>query len=320
MFEQKDSSDWKLEVAVVVLAIGITTLLATTTGMKIVVLNLFFLPVVLAGFFLGRYRAGILAFFSVLSASIVVFLDLPGYAALNDLTVMGLSLITWGAVLCLTALMVGTLSDVRAAKTQDLHEAYIGVVEVLSRYLQSANPVLEAKSNRVANLSQLLARHLRLSSQDVDDIGVAALLHDVGNIEITAKVIQKAMGNITSGQEHTIERTFQGADLVRSLGSVLRGALPLLVDQHSGIHDEPGPCRTSRDAPIGASVICAVRAYDFLTNPNWGEVGLSSQDALEQLRAEFDRHPPYIIDALESAIATSAHSQEKMDMLAACST
>jgi hypothetical protein len=140
---------------------------------------------------------------------------------------MGLSLIVWGAVLCLTALMVGTLSDERAAKTQDLHEAYIGVVEVLSRYLQSANPVLEAKSNRVANLSQKLARQLRLSPQDVDDIGVAALLHDVGNIEITAKVIQKAMGNMKGEQEHAVERTFQGTDLVRSLGSVLRGAAKL---------------------------------------------------------------------------------------------
>ena len=259
MFEREDSSDWKLEVAVIVLAIGITTLLATTTGIKTVVLNLFYLPVVLAGFFLGRYRAGILAFFSVLCASIIVFVDLPGFAVLNNLTVMGLSLITWGAVLCLTALMVGTLSDERAAKTHDLHEAYIGVVEVLSRYLQSANPVLEAKSNRVADLSQKLARQLRLSTQDVDDIGVAALLHDVGNIEITAKVIQKAMGNMKGEQEHAVERTFQGTDLVRSLGSVLRGALPLLVDQQSGIHDEPDPSRTRRNAPIGASVICAVR-------------------------------------------------------------
>ena len=180
--------------------------------------------------------------------------------------------------------------------------------------------MLEAKSNRVANLSQMLASQLRLSPQDVDDIGVAALLHDVGNIEITAKVIQKAVGNITRGQEHTVERTFQGTDLVRSLGSVLRGALPLLVDQNSGIYDEHSPGRTSRKSPIGASVICTVRGYDSLTNPNWGEVGLSPQDAIEHLRGEIDQHPPFVIDALERAIATSAYSQDKLGMLTAGST
>jgi HD-GYP domain-containing protein (c-di-GMP phosphodiesterase class II) len=165
----------------------------------------------------------------------------------------------------------------------------------------------------------MLARQLKLSPQDVDDIGVAALLHDVGNIEITAKVIQKAMGNVKRELQQTGERTFQGTDLVRSLGSVLRGALPLLVDQHSGIHEELETTRTSRDAHVGASIICAVRAYDSLSQPSWGEVGLSPRDAIGQLRREADQHPPFVIDALERVIATSADSPEEASELATSS-
>ena len=43
----------------------------------------------------------------------------------------------------MTALLVGSLSDERKAKVRELHEAYVGVVEVLSKYLQSANPRID---------------------------------------------------------------------------------------------------------------------------------------------------------------------------------
>ena len=83
-------------------------MLYETIGYKIVVLNLFYLPVILAAFYLGRYRAAVLAFFSVLSASIVCVLCLRDFAAFTSPLVIGLSIVVWGAVLGLTAILVGT--------------------------------------------------------------------------------------------------------------------------------------------------------------------------------------------------------------------
>ena len=77
-------------------------------------------------------------------------------------------------------------------KMEELHEAYVGVVEVLSQYLQSAHPRLKAQSGRVAELSQAMAVALRLSPKEIDDIRVASLLYHVGSIEITTKVIRRA--------------------------------------------------------------------------------------------------------------------------------
>jgi hypothetical protein len=45
-----------LEIMLVLVTAGISCLLYHTEAMKIVVLNLFFLPIVLAGFFLGPGR------------------------------------------------------------------------------------------------------------------------------------------------------------------------------------------------------------------------------------------------------------------------
>ena len=174
-----------LELTLIFTALATVCLFYKMQGYKMVVLYLFYLPVVLSGFFLGRYHAGLLAVFCVMLASVLAVFDWTGFAAYKSPVVIALAISVWASTLGLTALMVGTLSDDRAAKTKELREAYVGVVEVLSRYLQSANPHLKDRSLRVAELSQAVAGRIRLSPRQIDDIRVAALLSDIGKIEIT---------------------------------------------------------------------------------------------------------------------------------------
>jgi len=186
---------WFLEVWLTAICLALVWLLYLMQGYKIVILNLFFLPVVLGGFFLGRYRAGVLALLCVMSASVVTMLCIEEVTGATSPLVIGLVLAVWGAVLGLAAILVGTLSDDRNAKIAELHEAYVGVVEVLAQYLQSANPRLRAQSTQVAELSREVGFELNLTPRQIDDICVAALLQDVGNIEVTTRVIRKAVDN-----------------------------------------------------------------------------------------------------------------------------
>jgi hypothetical protein len=43
-----------------------------------------------------------------------------------------------------------------------------GVVEVLSKYLQSANPRLKDRATRVAELCQKVAAEMRIPAQEID--------------------------------------------------------------------------------------------------------------------------------------------------------
>ena len=69
--QRSNTSDRLLETMLVLITASLACVMYFMADMKIVVLNLFFLPVVLAGFFMGRYRAGVLALLSVISATIV---------------------------------------------------------------------------------------------------------------------------------------------------------------------------------------------------------------------------------------------------------
>ena len=101
--EKNAKDEWYFEISLIIITIGLACLMWKIAGFKLVVLNLFYLPVVLAGFFLGRYRAGVLASLAVIAASIVTALNLNDFAAYTTPLIVGLSVTLWAAVLGLTA-------------------------------------------------------------------------------------------------------------------------------------------------------------------------------------------------------------------------
>ncbi len=312
MFAKDFKNQRSLEIILVLVTVGLTCLLHRTVGYKMIVLNLFYLPVVLAAFFLGRYRAGVLALFCVISASVVTAMNLMDFAAYTSLIVIGLAITLWGAVLGLTALLVGTLSDERSAKIIKLHEAHVGVVEVLSRYLQSANPKLKDRSNRVADLSEKVAQQMKLSEREVDDIRVAALLQDMENIEITAKVIRSAMGHLEEEYKSS-QHTFYGTDLVHSLGAVLTGAFPLVLNQNNATpFGSPTDDKDhSSEVPFGARIIRTVRAYDTLTCDGIIPSDTTPREAIDELRSDTDaNHHPAVLHALKRAVSQTKYAPQ----------
>ncbi|HET6426698.1 MAG TPA: hypothetical protein VFG20_23600 [Planctomycetaceae bacterium] len=294
-----------MEWMLVVVTLGLVALLNTTVASKSVVLNLFYLPVVCAGFFLGRYRAGALAFLSVIAVSVVVMSDLSGFTISADPVMVLLTLCIWGSVLGLTAVFVGTLSDDRQAKSNEAREAYLGVVEVLSSYLQAVNPRLQYRARRVAELSEKVGRKLRLSDQEIDNIRLAALMLDMESLEITSRVIRKAVDEIEDGQG---PRTFPGSELVQSLGRVLTGAFP--IAQSVAQADDFSGRQRDQSRPLSAEVIRTVRAYlQQIQCPLPAENGREA-DPFEELEMDDVLSvPSAVIDALRAVVSDERTDQ-----------
>jgi hypothetical protein len=306
MSPKKSEQQTSLEIILVLICLALCGLLYRVGPYRTVVLNLFYLPVVLAAFFLGRYRAGILALLCVICAAVITALDLHTLAAFTSPLAIGLALTIWAAVMGINALLVGTLSDERTEKIKELHDAYVGVVEVLARYLNSSDPKVCDRATTVAQVSQEVAAQMRLSEKEIDDIRVAALLQDIENIEVTARVIRKAMGDVAQpGRKKQLEHTFHGSELVQSLASVLTGALPLLGNR--GEYPDLGEAEANHHAAaehgFGAQIIRTVRAYVTLLTR---DPAMDPRDALNALESgvEGDHHPA-VIHALQQIVLRS---------------
>jgi hypothetical protein len=293
-----------LEALMILVCFALCCLLYHVGSYRVVFLNLFFLPVVLSAFLLGRYGAGILALLCVVCASVVIALNTGTFAAPTSPLVTGLALTAWGAVLGITAILVGTLSDRSARKIDELHDAYLGVMEVLVQYLNSGDPKLKDRAVRLSELSQRVAIRMGLAEAEVDNIRVAALLQDIENIEVTARVIRKAVGTLSRENLKTpLEHTFHGSDLIRSFGLVLSGALPLLVDHGDCLQtsEEKDGTVATIEPVLGTRIIATVRRFLTLLSqePCLGK----PRQAIVALKRDLSGdHHPGIIHALAQVV------------------
>ncbi|HUU81865.1 MAG TPA: HD domain-containing phosphohydrolase [Phycisphaerae bacterium] len=292
------------EIMLIVLVLGMTMLFAMMGQHGLLALNLFFLPVLLCGYFLGRGSAGVMALLSVLAVTIAATWFLPRFGAYDTPVMVGLALTIWAAVLGLAAILMGTLCDERHRTVNELHRAYVGVVEVLFKYLQSSNPQTKARSIRVSELCQRVAMELKLPRKQIDDIRVAALLRDLESVEVTTQLISKAVNTLERDADKTNKHTFLGTDLVHSLGSVLEGALPLIASQNDDLRECLAKHNESHgdDVMIGAKIISVVRAYDALTNSDSGGLPASPYEALRDLGGEDSGHEQAVVDALACVV------------------
>jgi hypothetical protein len=123
-------------------------------------------------------------------------------------------------------------------------------------------------------------------------------------VEVTSRVIRKAMGNLETGE--AASHTFRGADLVQSLGGVLTGAMPLLLNQGDKPEEDLLADEVPGGAPtqLGINIIRAARALVRLQDDNWGESVASAEEALVQLRDDpHDQFDPTVLDALEEVVS-----------------
>ena len=261
---------------------------------------------VLAAFYLGRYRAGILALLCVVCAAVITALDLNTLATVTSPLAVGLALTIWGAVMGINSLLVGTLGDERMDKIKELHDAYVGVVEVLARYLNSSDPKVCDRTAKVVQLSQDVAVQMRLSEKEIDDVRVAALLQDIENIEVTAKVIRKAVGDLAQpGRKKQLEHTFHGSELVQSLGAVLTGALPLLGNRGEcpDLDEADASDQVPAEHGFGAQIIRTVRDYVALL---YQDPSMNPRKALDALENGLQGNPhPAVIHAIQQVVLRS---------------
>ncbi|UCF40534.1 MAG: HD domain-containing protein [Gemmatimonadota bacterium] len=146
---------------------------------KVAFLSFYYLPIIVAGFFLGRNTAVSSA---VLIVGLVLFFQaVQGLEATAGLTAGALfTLVPWGGFLILTGYVVGGLADQRQHRLRDLKAAYMAVLELLTFHLESSEKAHRGHSHRVAKLATLLGKEIGLREEDVENLRLAALLHEVG--------------------------------------------------------------------------------------------------------------------------------------------
>lgn len=192
-----------LVVLLVASLLGINSLIEQ----KVAFLSFYYLPIILAGFYGGR-RFAVVA--GVFIASLVFFFQaIQGLGMEAGLTEDALlTLIPWAGFLILTGYVVGGLAEQRAARLADLKNAYLSTLEVLSFYIESAERHQEGHSTRVAWLAAEMGAELKLSEVEMENLRIAALLHEVGTAD---QRLLRLLSRSVTDESLTVARALRGA-------------------------------------------------------------------------------------------------------------
>ena len=251
---------------------------------KFVVLNFYYLPVLATGYFLGRRLGLLTAVFSILVIVISAILFPEHFFGRQELMKSFTQLASWGGFLILASVAVGTLYEQNERRLRDLKNAYVGVLEILSKYLESTDRYTKGHSVRVSELATEIAIAMELHRGEVENIRVAGLLHDIGKIEISGEILRKAAELSTEEKQLIDEHTVKGAYLLSSVGSVLKEVVPIVVSHHQYfINTIEGPEKEMVRLPLGARIIAVADAFDAMTTDRPYRKGMPPWEALEEI-------------------------------------
>jgi len=200
---------------------------------KIAMLNLYFIPVLVAGYYLGKKRAVLSAIASVLLAVLFMIRWPNEIIEGNNELYSGLNILVWASLLILSSILVSTLNERRQYK-QNANTFFL-----LEKYLKDVT-MQESHPSRVSKMARKVGEELRLHPRLTRGIEAAALIHDIADTP--------------EGKELLLECSKSG----NGTDPIFDVALPVLLKKDS--------TTTLDSLPIGSTILDVVDRYDDLCN------------------------------------------------------
>jgi len=274
---------------------------------KIGFLNFFYLPIIIAGYYLGKRMAVLSAFFCILMV-ICFFVIFPSSffkVEINKIYVY-VSLTAWSSFLILTSAALGYLYEEKEKRIKDLKAAYIGILEILAKYLESTDRYTQGHSVRVAHLAEDIAKVMGLPKHELENIRAAALLHDIGKTEISMEVVHKAASLSIDERELMASHTEKGAQILALVGGVLKDAVPIVNAHHKYFFEAIKYSSEERESiPVGAAIIAVADAYDAIITDRPYRAGKPPWKAFEEIEKESGKQfHPEVVKAFGKVLKT----------------
>jgi HD-GYP domain-containing protein (c-di-GMP phosphodiesterase class II) len=149
------------------------------------------------------------------------------------------------------------------------------------------SPFLGGHSRRVAEVSERLARRLRLPHEQVVTIRRAALMHDVGLAAIPSYSLDKPRDKLSPSEQELLRLHPYHAERILARVAAFDAIVPLVAAHHERV-DGRGYYRglSGDQIPVGARVIAVADAFDELAHATPDHDAMDPQVALETVQEE----------------------------------
>jgi response regulator RpfG family c-di-GMP phosphodiesterase len=181
---------------------------------------------------------------------------------------------------------------------EKLKKSFITSVKMFSNLMELREGTMGGHSRRVAELARIIAARMNLKDSEINDLMVAALLHDIGKIGLPDSLIRKPFSMLSSEERaEYIKHPVKGQMALMELDQ-FKGAAELIRVHHERFDGKGYPDGLSGMAvPLAARILAVANEYDALQNGSLTAKPMKAAEAKQYLlEGRGTRYDPLVID------------------------
>jgi len=200
------------------------------------------------------------------------------------------------------------LSDLQAALAQ-LEEVSMGTIRALADALDAKCDYTSGHSLRVSRFAVGIGKIMGLNVEDLKDVELAGILHDIGKIGVPESVLWKPARLDAEEQSIMSRHPLKSAQIIGELKGLNR-AREYVLHHHEFIDGSGYPDHLKGDEiPLGSRIILVADAYDAMTTDRPYRKAIGHDLAMAELRKnsgwQFDGK---VVEALIQLVGEHAES------------
>lgn len=172
-----------------------------------------------------------------------------------------------------------------AATYEMLESMYMDTIQALRMAVDAKDVYTRGHSDRVAVYAVRLGEAFGLPKQDLEQLRLGGLFHDIGKIGTADDILFKTSGLEADEYEEVKKHPVRGANILSAI-SMFDGVVPIILNHHERIDGRgyPGGSK-GEDIPFLSRILSVADAYDAMTTTRFYRKKISSEDAAFQLQS-----------------------------------
>ncbi|WP_347548269.1 HD domain-containing phosphohydrolase [Pseudalkalibacillus hwajinpoensis] len=157
-------------------------------------------------------------------------------------------------------------------------------------------------SERVQSMSIKIGKRINLSAEDIDNLIVASILHDVGKINVPEEILNKPESLSDEEYEVVKKHPSDGAEMVKD--TYFSNISKIILQHHERLNGSGYPeGLKGDDITIGAKIIGVSDSFDAMTDDRSYRKAYTVEYAMSELkRLSGVLYEPEVVEALEQVL------------------
>lgn len=172
----------------------------------------------------------------------------------------------------------------------DMRHTYVDTVKALSQAVEVKDPYTQGHSLRVGDYAADLGKRLKLSQKKLENLKMAAILHDIGKIGIDESILNKP-GKLTDEEFDKIKQHPQnGVKIIQDI-AVLNEVSRIIMDHHEKVDGTGYPNgKKGNEINTEACILGIADVYDALTSDRPYRKAMTVEQALAIIQEGKGKH------------------------------